>query len=129
MPFVIDTDYSLTEEGSWVDFQGSQFLIAHLSNLKFQRALARLQLPYKRRIDAGTMDPEVSKSILCEAMAAGIVRGWREVVNSKGEAVSYSEKLAMDLLLRDPEFREFVSNAATNIDQFRREEVPALGKS
>ena len=53
--FQIDKDLSALDKGVWTEWSGSSFLIAHISNMKFQRALSRLQQPHRRKIEQGTI--------------------------------------------------------------------------
>ena len=124
---IIDADLSAVDEGVWGEFDGSKFRIAHMSNTKFQRALARGQQPHMRKINEGRLDPEVNKRILCQAMAEGIVVDWSDVKNRAGENVPYSVKAANMLLQGNPEFRDYVSDFALNFSHYREEEVTELG--
>lgn len=126
---IIDADFSSIDEGVWAEFDGSRFKIAHISNAKFQRALARLQQPHLRKIQEGRMDPELNKKIVAQAMAEGIVLGWENVKNKAGDQVPYSAKAADAALQANVEFRDFVSDWATNIGHYREEELESLGNS
>lgn len=127
--FNIDNKLSLIETGSWGEFQGSKFLITHISNLRFQRTLARLQQPYKKRIEQGTLDPATSKDVMCKAMSESLISDWQNVVDRTGEKVPYSPEAAYRALVNDPEFRDFVTEFAVNLQNFRDEEVKDAGKS
>lgn len=118
-----------TEEGVWTPFNGSEFLIAHVSNMAFQRKLARLQQPYAKKIEKGTLSPDVQMDILCEAMSGTVLKNWRKVVNSKNEDVGFDVELGKRVLLKQVEVREFVTDYAGNLDHYRQEEVKELGKS
>ena len=126
---IIDADLSTVDEGVWTEFDDSRFKIAHISNLKFQRALARLQQPHMRKITEGRLDPAVNKSILCQAMSEGILMDWKDVKTKSGEDVPFSSKAANTALLANVEFRDFVSDFATNIGHYRDEQVAELGNS
>lgn len=126
---IIDADFSAIDEGVWTDFDGSRFRIAHISNSKFQRALARLQQPHMRKIQEGRLDPELNKRLLTQAMAEGVLVGWEGVKTRKGEDVPFSTKAAHAALMSNVEFRDFVSDFATAISNFRAEEVEALGNA
>lgn len=126
---IIDADFSAIDEGVWTDFDGSRFRIAHISNSKFQRALARLQQPHMRKIQEGRLDPELNKRLLTQAMAEGVLVGWEGVKTRKGEDVPFSIKAAHAALMSNVEFRDFVSDFATAISNFRAEEVEALGNA
>jgi hypothetical protein len=125
--FKFDADTPNLDTGAWTEFQGSKFLIAHISNMRFQRALARLQQPHRRKLEAGTLDPQVNKDILCKAMAEGILIGWENVANSKGEVTAYSPQAAFIALSKSADFRDFVSEFATNLSNFRAEELEDMG--
>jgi len=126
--FNIEKGMPLTESGVWTEFSGSKFLITHLSSIRFQRELARLQQPHRRKIDSGTMDPQISKEIVCRAMAKGLLVDWDNVANNTG-VIPYSNDAAFAALMKDAEFREFVSEFATNLENFRQEELEEVGKS
>lgn len=126
---VIDNERSLQEKGVWADYSGSKFKIAHAGNVQFQRTLNKLQLPYRRQMDRGTMDPAVSKEILCKAMASGLLLDWKSVQNSKGEDVVYSEEFAIMALVNNDDLREFIQDFSTDLENFRSERVENEGKS
>lgn len=127
--FNIDQGMPLAESGAWATFAGSQFQIAHLSSIRFQRELAKLQQPYRKKIDSGTMDPQVSKDLLCQAMAKGLLIDWKDVVDGSQNSVPFSSEAAYKALSGSPEFREFVSDFSTNLENFRQEELQEVGKS
>lgn len=128
--FKFDADITSVDTGVWAEFDGSSFLIAHISNMKFQRALARLQQPHRRKIEAGTLDPQTNKNVLCQAMAEGILLDWKGVgsVAAKDE-VPYTIENAVTALKKSTELRDFVSDFALNLSNFRQVEVEDLGNS
>lgn len=128
--FKFDADITSVDTGVWAEFSGAKFLIAHISNMRFQRALARLQQPHRRKIEAGTLDPQVNKDILCQAMAQGILLDWQNVgsVNGEGQA-PYSIENATTALKKSVELRDFVSDFSLNLSNFRQAEVEELGNS
>lgn len=125
--FQFDADLNSVNTGVWGEFGNARFKIAHISNLKFQRALARLQQPHRRKIEAGSLDPKVNKDILAEAMAEGILLDWDQVVDSKKVATPYSKEAGKVALLKNVEFRDWVSDFAMNLQNFREEEMEELG--
>ena len=125
--FKFDEDVPLTDEGVWIDWNGSKFKIAHTSNMKFQRALARLQQPYKRKLDAGTMDPAKNRQILAQAMSEALLLDWQNVANKEGDVTPYSVDNGHKALIKSEDFRDFVSNFAMNLDNFRSEVVEEMG--
>lgn len=123
-----DADLSAVDAGTWREYDDSKFLIAHISNLKFQRALARLQQPHKRKLQEGTLDPKINQQIVCQAMAEGVLLNWRDMTTVDGSEVEYSQENAAKLLQRDPAFRDWVTDVSTNMANFRAEEVKELGE-
>lgn len=124
----IDNDLSLTELGTWVEFGGSKFKIAHSSNNTFQRALTRRQQPIRRKIEQGTADPQMMKDIMCQAMAEGLLLDWDKVQDKDGNAVKYSYEIGYKALKNNPDLREFITEFATNFDNFRQEVIENMGK-
>jgi len=127
--FNIDADLNTVETGVWAEFNGSEFLIAHISNLKFQRALNRLQQPHRKKLEQGTLDPGTHRDMICKAMAEGVLLDWRKVVNNDKAEVPYKAATAFEVLKRDSEFRDFVAEYANNMTNFRAAELEEVGKS
>jgi hypothetical protein len=119
----------LERNGTWTEYEGSKFLIAHVNNPDFQRAFTRLQLPHKRKVDKGTLDAKISLDIQAKALAIGVVLDWKDVTNNAGENVPYSRDAAENVIRRNGEFREFISEFAMDVGNFREEIVVEAGKS
>jgi len=119
----------LERNGTWTDYEGSKFLVAHVNNPDFQRAFTRLQLPHKRKVDKGTLDAKISLDIQCKALAIGVVLDWKNVTNNAGTTVPYSRDEAEKVLRRNGEFREFIAEFAMDVGNFREEVVVEAGKS
>jgi hypothetical protein len=117
------------EAGSWVKYQDAEFLIAHAGNMKFQRAMARLQRPFRRKIEKGEMDPVDQRNIIIQAMAEAILLGWKGVVGEGNEPAEYSRELAQTLLKNDEAFRDFVMEYAMDMQNFSAAEQEHEGNS
>jgi predicted DNA-binding protein (UPF0278 family) len=127
MAINIDQDTSKADEGVWTTYSGSKFKVANIGAAKFQRTLNRLQMPYRRKIEKGTMDPVDSRQILCQAMAEGLIVAWDDVVDKKGEKVEFSHKLCEKMLINNPDLREYIQEYSLNLDNFKNEEQEELG--
>lgn len=127
--FHFDADLSTIDDGVWTEWSGSKFLIAHISNMKFQKMLARLQQPYRKKLEQGTLDPQVNRDILCKAMSETVLLGWDNVTTVSGEVVPFNSQNAFHSLKSDPEFRDFVADFATQMANYRSGETEELGKS
>lgn len=125
--FSIDSDLSAISDGTWTSWRGSKFKIAHISNIRFQRVLAKLQQPFRIKLEKGTLDPKTNRDLVCQAMAEAVLIDWSDVTNSKKESVPYSTEAALQAMQHDPEFRDFVSEFASNIANYRADEVEDMG--
>ena len=114
-------------EGVWADFNGGRFKIAHTNNMVFQREMTRLQAPYRKRIDKGTLDPKIQLEVMCKAMAKGLVLDWKNV-GAEGEEIPYDQDTAYAVLLNNSELREFIQDFALDLENYREEEVEETGK-
>lgn len=110
------------EEGSWTEYQNIRVKVAYATNVRFLRIKQRLEQPYRRKIEAGTLDPADQRKILCKAMAEAILLDWSGVVNAAGDPVEYTHKAAEQALLLDESFREFVMSYSVELGNFKAEE-------
>lgn len=116
----------LENSGVWFTFREGKFLIAHTNNMVFQRLFTRLQAPYRKKIEKATLDPKIQLETMCKAMAKGVLLDWKNV-GSEGKKVEYSEDAAYNVLMFNSELREFVQDTALDLENFREEEIEALG--
>ncbi|MDJ0952488.1 MAG: hypothetical protein QNJ81_02295 [Acidimicrobiia bacterium] len=126
---VDETTVDKEESGVWATWRGSQFLIASSGAMKFQRLFQRLQRPHRKAIDKNDLDPSVQVRLMATAMSQALILDWKDVVDSKGEQVPFSQDTAFKVLSKNSEFRDFISEFATEISNFVTEEKEELGKS
>lgn len=126
---VDETTVDKEESGVWAPWRGSSFLIASSGADKFQRLFQRLQRPHRKAIDKGNLDPKLQVDMMAKAMSEALILDWKDVTNNSGEDVPFSVQTAFDVLRKNSEFREFVSEFATEISNFVSEEKEELGKS
>jgi hypothetical protein len=114
--------------GQWVDFCGARFKIASQRSEKYIAAINRLMKPYTKQIKNNTLSPEQNETLLCAAMAEGLLLDWEgvgRIDESTGEAVEmkYSVENAKTVLKENYELREFVAEYSEQLDNFKRESV------
>lgn len=126
---VNNPDKHLEDEGVWADYRGSSFLLANTDNFKFQKLFSRLQMPHRKRIDKGTIDPETALDIMCEALSKAVLLDWKNVTGDDGENVSYTPELGRRALANNGDLREFIQEYAADIDNFREVDKEEMGKS
>ena len=127
----IDNDNSLLTVGVWTEYDGARLLVTHMSNPEFQRSLMRRQAPYKTKIDKGTLDPVVQRDIMMHAMSEGLIKDWdpKTFRDSKGAEVPFSKEACFKALKNNEGLRDYISEFAMNLDNYREAEKEALGKS
>jgi hypothetical protein len=122
-------DHKQTEEGVWEEYQGAEFLIAHTSSIRFQRALSRGQQPVRKKIESGSLDPAENKKIICRAMAEGMLLDWRKLPESPTDLPVYTPDLGYKALMGQPAFREFVSETSMQLTNFTKQEIQEVGNA
>jgi hypothetical protein len=118
--YVIGKKFS--EEGVWKEYNGMKLFIAQSGNRQFRATLERLRRPYRRKIERGTLNQDVSDKLVLQAIAEGIILDWKGVVDVDGKDVSYDSEIVAKQLEDDPELLEFVMEVAADNDQYRLEE-------
>lgn len=120
------TDKKKENEGVWQEVaEGLEVLVARVNNPKHQDALERLSKPYRGQLQRGTLSHEKQQVISIEAMAEGVLLGWRskgldgQVMMVAGQPLEYSKENAVKVLMEFAEFRETVSQLAVDIELFR----------
>ncbi len=124
-----ETTVDKEESGVWAPWRGSKFLIASSGATKFQRLFQKLQRPHRKAIDKNNLDPKIQVDMMARAMSEAMILDWKDVTNNSGEDVPFSVEAAFNVLRKNSEFRDFVSEFATEISNFVTEEKEELGKS
>lgn len=130
MSFVFpESPVSALDDGVWTEYQNIRVKIAYATNVRFMRAKQRLEQPYRRKIEAGTLDPADQRKLLCKAMAEAILLDWENVKNANKQDVPYSKQAAEQALLLDEAFRDFVMSFSVELGNFKADEVEHEGNS
>lgn len=122
-------DKHLEDEGVWTSFRGSDFLVANVNNFRFQKMFARLQMPHRRRIEKGNLDPEIGLDILCKSLSKTVILDWRKVTDNEGTEVPFSSEMCAEALANNADLREYIQEYAADLENFKEEEKEELGKS
>lgn len=125
---VLDQGNKVFVDSAWTKFDGASFHVAQANNAKFQRVFQSLQLPHRRKIDKGTMDPQESQAIAIEAMATGLLLDWKGIVTPDKQEIPFSKDMAIALLTQRPDIREHLQEFALELENFRAETVAAMGE-
>lgn len=129
---VFETDKDLETEGRWIDYGGAgEYLIARAggANKKYSNLLQKRMKPYRRQMEAGTLDNEKAKDILIGAFVDAVLLDWKGVNNREGEALDYTRDNAIQLFKDLPMLFEDLQKMSMDFAVFRRAEVEKdLGK-
>ncbi len=115
------TDATSEEDGVWVPYGETEFLIAMWGNRKYRARFVKLYKPHEKLLKSGSAAAETkSNEILADVMAHTILLGWKGklVVEKGGEPVEYSVYAAKKALSL-PKFREVITELAEDFNTFK----------
>jgi hypothetical protein len=118
------TNKSAEEDGIWVDVDGNgtKIKVARINNARYKKYFQKITKPYKRQIRNGTLAEELAEKLLVDALANTILLDWQGFTK-EGTDFPYSVDNARVFLQESADFRDFVSDAANEMENFRAEEL------
>jgi len=119
---ITPVDKSHEENGSWGTYRGVKLLIARANNTRFRAIFKRLSKPFSREIEKGTIGEADSESILCESLSKGILFGWKNFIVN-GEEIEYTQDTAQQLMVNDPDCRQYVQEYSQDLDNYLKEDL------
>lgn len=134
------TDTTLEEEGVWIKLRrgDAEVLVARAGNSKHDELVRRLRKKHARGFRGDELPREIEESIALEALAKTILLGWRGVTDESGadvpgsgilddndQPIPYSPEKARELLKLSRDFRLEITEIATEMEVYKREEVEA----
>lgn len=122
------TNTTLEQDGVWVDIgEGAKVRVARFGNPAYQKHLERSYKPYRKMQRTGTVPEELQRKLFIDAMANTILLDWSGFKDDNGADVPYSVSAAIEKLTDLKDFREFISELATEAETFRDEEIAEEG--
>lgn len=113
-------DKTIANRGVWLSYDKAEFLIASSKTANHLAAAAgKVRLHSQSELKA---KPQLYNEITVEVMAEKVLLDWRGVNDGTNE-LPYSKANALDLLNNAPDFKEWVSEEAAKIENFRAEAV------
>lgn len=118
------TNKAMEEEGVWVDVDGNgtRIKVARINNARYKKYFQKITKPYKRQIRTGTLSEDLAEKLLVDALANTILLDWKGFTKD-GQDYPYSVDNARAFLAESADFRDFVSDAANEMETFRAAEV------
>lgn len=114
-------DTSKFTEGAWVEIFGAEFKVARAGNPEYERALEASGYRKKE-------EPEQKMRALYSAVAAGILKDWKDVVDADGNQIPFSTDNATEVLLENPDLASRVLSEANDLGHYKRDDVKRQAK-
>jgi len=119
---IFGTDKVKEDEGTWIDMgDGAKIKVARMGNPKYTKEFQRLTKPYRQAIRRGTIQEELAEKLLIEALAKHILIGWVGITDDNDKEIAYSTENSIMLLTELKDFRDYVTEQATSIENFKQE--------
>ena len=120
------TDPKKEQEGVWIDIgDGGRLLIARLGNRKYQARQRELIKPHVRAVRTGSLPIEKQLEILLRNYSENVLMGWEGIQDEAGVDVPYSPEKAYEYLTELRDFRDMVTEFASEQALYRAEELEA----
>lgn len=114
------------EDGVWLRFPGDRAICimrAGGSNAKFARLFQSLIRPYKRQLDAGTLDDETNDQVMHQVYAQAVVKDWEGIKDDKGKPVPYTPSRGEEFFEAFPEVFKEIVEQANKLSNFVENEI------
>lgn len=99
------------------------FTVARMgpSNKKYTKAFEAATKPYRRQMDLGTLPESKSEELLRDVFAKTILKGWKNVKDKEGKALTFNVKNAKMILKDLPDIFEILAAEAKKYSNFKSE--------
>lgn len=102
-------DKNAKENGVWKEFDGGEFLIAHISNTRFVKLIT----------DKEEYESDFERN---KAYANALVLDWHNVEDLDGEPVPYSSEAVAEEMGENDEFAAFILSTAQDMQAYKRKQ-------
>lgn len=125
------TDGSVELQGINLDFGTFAIRIARAggANKAYAKALMKHLKPYRKAIQAGTIDPKKQQALMAEVYAESVILGWANVTDAEGNVMEYTRENVVKLLTDLPELFNQIISDAENFRLFKEVEAEEIAKN
>lgn len=122
-------DSGKSEKGVWVDVDDGRLLIARMFNPQWSKTIKELTEQHRGVDGKKELSDEENAKIINQTMSETILLGW-EGLTFNGKEYPYSKENCLELLSNKEftEFREYVWKMASDIENYRVEDIKNTGK-
>lgn len=124
-------DESLEKSGVWFKLnEKTAFLVkpVNLQNHQYRRAHAIHFKPFKRQIEAGTLDPKKEQEILAKLFVEACLVDWKGVVID-GADTKFSKDIALEFFAHLPELFQTLVDYASDHKNYLEQVDEEVGNS
>lgn len=131
---LFETDPNLENDGIWVDYGEFRVKVAYAGaqNKNFSKYAEAKLKPYRRAMDAGTLSPDLSRSLMVDIYSHAVIRGWETKVgdvfvdgieSKTGDIIPFNVKNVLETLTALPALFLDIQEMAGKIANFRAAEL------
>jgi hypothetical protein len=121
-----ETDHDLEKGGIILNYgEGVRIKIARAggSNAVFVKTLEKATRPYRKQMESGTLSDDVANDLFIQVFAESVVKDWENVTDRDGNDLQFSVDNCVKLFKDLPDLFSDVRNAASDVSNFRVEEL------
>jgi hypothetical protein len=126
------TDQNLeVGDGVTIDYGDFKITIhrAGGANKAYLKTLNDKIKPYRRMMEAGNMNEDVSKRLLVETYAETVIKGWEGITDEKGKKLPFNRENVIKVMTDLPELFNLVVEESGRIANFQKEATEADAKN
>lgn len=121
-----ETDPDMEKGGIILNYgDGQKFKIARAggANVNFAKSLERIMRPYRKQLDNGSLADDVANELFIRVFAETVVKDWEGIDDRAGETMKFSVENCVKLFTDLPELFTDIREAASNISNYRLEQL------
>lgn len=98
------------------------FVVRRTPNPEYRRLLSQKYRRHERLVKKKSKDADaLAEKLMAEVVAATVLIGWKGV-GQAGKSIPYSEKAALDLLMKFPELKTDIIEFSGDLSNYQNEE-------
>lgn len=119
------TDENLETRGVVLNYGDFKITVARAggANKKYQKVFEAKTRPYRRAIQAGTLDEATDKKAMAETYAEAVVLGWEGMKDAEDKDLPFTRENVVKVFLDLPDLFADVVDQATKVSTFRVDDV------